>query len=133
MLFNNFRQALTHSSRRKVCFKIESMQFNNKDNLIGYNDECHRIDRVLSFSSSRPNWYFPTPSHAGGCVPPPPPLWFRGSILARGGEGVGESRVGRGDRHFGTLGVYVLCDECYSMIHTGRRFKPPSPLRADFF
>jgi hypothetical protein len=33
-----------------------------------------RVERVLSFSSRRPNWDSPTPSHAGECVPP----WFRG-------------------------------------------------------
>ncbi len=32
----------------------------------------HRVDRVLSFLSSRPNWEYPTPSQAGECVPPPP-------------------------------------------------------------
>jgi hypothetical protein len=30
----------------------------------------HRVDRVLSFLSSRPNWDSPTPSDAGECVPP---------------------------------------------------------------
>jgi hypothetical protein len=28
-----------------------------------------RVDKVLSFLSSRPNWDSPTPSHAGECVP----------------------------------------------------------------
>jgi hypothetical protein len=39
--------------------------------------EFHRVDRVLSFFSSRPNWDSPTPtlSHAGKCVPP---LWLWG-------------------------------------------------------
>jgi hypothetical protein len=31
----------------------------------------HRVDRVLSFLSSRPNWGSPTPSHIGDCVPLP--------------------------------------------------------------
>jgi hypothetical protein len=31
----------------------------------------HRVDRVLSFLSSRPNWDPPTPSHAGESVSPP--------------------------------------------------------------
>jgi hypothetical protein len=36
----------------------------------------HRVDRVLSFFSSRQNWDSPTPSTAGEC--PSPPLWFGG-------------------------------------------------------
>jgi hypothetical protein len=32
----------------------------------------HRVDRVLGFFSSRPNWDSPAPSTAGECVPPPP-------------------------------------------------------------
>jgi hypothetical protein len=39
----------------------------------------HRVDRVPSFFSSRPNWDFPTPSPAGEHVPP---------LVRRGGEGV---------------------------------------------
>jgi hypothetical protein len=35
----------------------------------------HRVDRVLSFFSSRPNWD-PPPSPAGDC----PPLWFRDGV-----------------------------------------------------
>ncbi len=31
----------------------------------------HRVDRVLSFFSSRRNWDSPTPSPAGECAPPP--------------------------------------------------------------
>ncbi len=34
----------------------------------------HRVDRVLGFFSSRPNWDSPTPSPAGECAP----LWFWG-------------------------------------------------------
>ncbi len=50
----------------------------------------HRIDRVLSFFSSRPNWESPTPSVS---LPQasvfPPLLWFRGGYTCgRGGEGV---------------------------------------------
>ncbi len=67
----------------------------------------HRVDRVLSFLSSRPNWDSTTPSHAGECVPP---QWFRGEgTLACGrGEGAGGSQFQRGDRHSGTLGIYVF-------------------------
>ncbi len=38
-----------------------------------------RVDRVLSFLSSRPNWDSPTPTHAGERVPTPSGF---------GGEGV---------------------------------------------
>ena len=51
---------------------------------------AHRVDRVLSLFSSRPNW-------------DPPP---RQTACRRGG---GESQFGRGDRHCGSLGIYVLC------------------------
>jgi hypothetical protein len=43
----------------------------------------HRVDRVLGFLSSRPNWGSPTPSHSGecvsltGCRPPPSFLYAR--------------------------------------------------------
>ncbi len=43
---------------------------------------ARRVDRVLSFFSSRRNWDPPTPSPAGESVPPP--LW-----LGRGGGGGG--------------------------------------------
>ncbi len=50
----------------------------------------HRVDRVLSFFFSRPNWDSPTPSSAGERASP---LWFgRGGrytlVCGRGGEGV---------------------------------------------
>ncbi len=51
----------------------------------------HREDRVLSFS----------PVVRIGAPPPP-------HTQAGAGEGVGESQFGRGDRHRGTLGIYVL-------------------------
>ncbi len=49
-----------------------------------------RGDRVLSLFSSRPNWDSPP----------------RQIACRRGG---GESQFGRGDRHCGSLGIYVLC------------------------
>ncbi len=52
----------------------------------------HRVDRVLDFFSSRPNWDFPG-----------------GYTLACGRGGGGGSQFRRGDRHCGTLGLYVLC------------------------
>jgi hypothetical protein len=44
------------------------------------NTTKHRVDSVLGFFSSRPNWSPPTPSPAGECAPP----WFRGG----GGRGL---------------------------------------------
>ncbi len=42
---------------------------------LGRDSSSHRIDRVLGFYFSRPNWDSPAPSPAGEVVPP---LWFRG-------------------------------------------------------
>jgi hypothetical protein len=70
----------------------------------------HRVDRVLSFLSSRPNCELglPDPLNAGVVYPPP---------LVGGGEGAhslprkggGGAQFQRGDRHCGTLGIKVLC------------------------
>jgi hypothetical protein len=71
----------------------------------------HRVDRVLSFFSSRPNWNYPTPSHAGDVCPSFGSGGGGGFTLirGRGGEDVGESQFRRGDRHFGTLGSRYIC------------------------
>ncbi len=71
----------------------------------------HRVDRVLGFFSSRPNWDSPTPSPwPSGCFSTPqPPLVPRGGPHSLAGEGGVGSQFGRGERHCGTLGVYVLC------------------------
>jgi hypothetical protein len=56
---------------------------------IQQNVSNHRVDRVLGFFSSRPNWDSPTPSHAGESVPL---LWFQGGgggTHSLAGEGVG--------------------------------------------
>ncbi len=45
----------------------------------------HRVDRVLSFFSSRRNWDSPNPSPAGECASPV--LWGGAHSLARGGGG----------------------------------------------
>ncbi len=45
----------------------------------------HRVDRVLSFFSSRPNWDSPTPSHAGEGGPP--------HFGSGGGGGGGHTRL----------------------------------------
>ena len=67
--------------------------------------KAHRVDRVLGFFSSRPNWDSPTPSPAGECVP-----LTLGSVGGGGyalvcGRGLGESQFRRGDRHCCTLGI----------------------------
>ncbi len=50
-----------------------------------------RVDDVVSFFSSRPNWDSPIPSHAGERVsPPPPPLVPGGKHMqSLAGDGVG--------------------------------------------
>jgi hypothetical protein len=67
----------------------------------------HRVDRVLSFFSSRLNWTPPLP-HTQASVYPPP-LWLRGAHSLGGEEmGGGGSQFGRGNRHCGALGIYVV-------------------------
>jgi hypothetical protein len=74
---------------------------------MGSNGSRHRVDGVLNFFSSRPNWASPTPSLAGECVRPPP-LWFLGGTLACGRWGGGVPiRTSEGTDC--TLGIYVLC------------------------
>jgi hypothetical protein len=47
----------------------------------------HRVYRVQGFFSSRPNWDFPTPSHAGECVPSSFDSGGDTLMYGRGGEG----------------------------------------------
>jgi hypothetical protein len=66
---------------------------------------------VLSFFSSRPNWDFLAPSHAGECVPPPLVSGGGGGgggTIACGREG-GVSQFRREDRHCGTLVSRYIC------------------------
>jgi hypothetical protein len=72
----------------------------------------HRIDRALSFLSSRPNWDPPPlPSPASQCVPypPSPPLWFCGGGRGhtRLWERVGGEPIWTKEQIHGTLGIYV--------------------------
>jgi hypothetical protein len=77
----------------------------------------HRIDRVLGFFlQSSELGSPPTPSPSGKCVPPLIPEG-KGDTLACG-RGGGGSQLGRGDRHCGTLGTYVLCGR---EVRRGRR------------
>ncbi len=71
---------------------------------------------MLGFFSSRPNWDFPQPLTPRR-VPPPPPLVQGGGAHSLAGEGVGWSQFRRGDRHCGTLGIYVLCEVLYCKIN----------------
>ncbi len=64
-----------------------------------YDRMGHRVDTMLGFFFSHPNWDSPTHSPPCECEPPPPPA----------GEGSGMSQFRRGDKHCGTLGIYVLC------------------------
>jgi hypothetical protein len=68
----------------------------------------HRVDRVPSFFSSRPNWDFLTLLPAGEDVPP---LWFGaggGGVNTRLQERGWGAQFRRGDRHCGTLGTYCM-------------------------
>jgi hypothetical protein len=88
--------------RNKVIVKGPRVKF---ENII------HRVDRVLGFFSSRPNWDSPTPSPADKCAPPP--LVPGGDPLACG-KGVERSQFQRGDRHCGTLGIIYMCFVIFS-------------------
>ncbi len=67
----------------------------------------HRVDRVLGFFSSRPNWFgHPPPPHPQVSVSPP--LWFRGKDRLACGRGSVGSQIGWGDRHYGNLGLCIL-------------------------
>ncbi len=66
----------------------------------------HRVDRVLGFFSSRPNWDSPTPSTPSVCAPPR--FGGGGGTLACGRRDVG-SKFRRGDRHSGTLDINLIC------------------------
>ncbi len=65
----------------------------------------HRVDRVLSFFSSRPSWDPHPLTHRRVSPAPRPPGLGGGPSLARGGGG---SQFGRGDRHCGTLGTRIM-------------------------
>jgi hypothetical protein len=82
---------------------------NSNNSLFLFYEKNHRVDRALGFFSSRRNWDPPIASPAGDCAPPPPPLFLgEGYIRLREWEW---SQFGRGDRHCGTPGIYVLCEK----------------------
>ncbi len=87
---------------------LDLQLYNNKVGEIVVNvtdRQGYRVDRVLSFLSSRRNWDSPTPlSRRRVC----PPLWLRGGgAHSLGGEEVGESQFQRGDIHCVTQGIYT--------------------------
>ncbi len=53
----------------------------------------------------------PPPPQTQASVYPSPPL-VHGGAYSLVGEGVEESQFGRGDRHWGSIGMYVLCALC---------------------
>ncbi len=59
-----------------------------------------RVDTVLGFFSSRPNWDSPTPSPVGECAPSP---LVQGVGSTHSGERMEGSQFRRGDRHCGIL------------------------------
>ncbi len=99
--------------------------------LYGAHTECidfnHRVDRVLSFLSSRPNWDFPTHSHAGEYVPPP--FSFRGghTRLPERGWGVPIPTMGQ-TLWYSRYTVYELCD-FNNLIMLTRQWMPNSNRR----
>ncbi len=70
-------------------------------NWAGITYHQHRVGRVLSFFSSRPNWDSLSPLAAGECDPPTFGKGGRAHSLA--GEELGESQFRRGDIHCGAL------------------------------
>jgi hypothetical protein len=83
----------------------------------------HRVDRVLGFFFSRPNWDPPPPipSPTGECVPS---FGSEGGTHSLAGEGMGESEFGRGHRHWGTLSIYICTLFQYTLVfslgHVGK-------------
>ncbi len=70
-----------------------------------------RVDRVLSFFSTRPNW-----DSSGVCVPP---LWFRlpGGTYSLAGEGVGVPIRTRGRTLWYSRYICTLCLEGWNRTH----------------
>jgi hypothetical protein len=90
--------------------QCKNLQTVMKSLSIVFNSLRHRVDRVLSFFSNRPNWDPPTHSSPGECVPAP--LWFREGegTHSLAGEGGGGPNSDEG-ADTGTLStrIYVLC------------------------
>ncbi len=80
-----------------------------KQNIVTYKEDGQGSQSRQSAKrfSSRWNWDSPTPLAAGECAPPPFCPGGRSHSLAA--KGVGESQFQRGDIHYGTLYIQVLC------------------------
>ncbi len=79
------------------------LKFRAEGKLITLN---HRVDRVLSFFSSRRYWDSPPPARRRVCPPPPHPLVQEGRAHSLAEEGLWESQFRRGDIHCGILYIY---------------------------
>jgi hypothetical protein len=75
------------------------------DKALKENMPTHRVGRVLSLFSNRPNWDSPNHSPSGDCAPP---TVLAGGAYSLAREGLGESQFRRGEIHCGTLYIYVL-------------------------
>jgi hypothetical protein len=104
-----------NSAFSTVTLRSRLLEKLQPDDFIGRN---HRVDRVISFFSSRPIWDSPTPSHAGECVMCAKEMGCTSLFRSGGGRwvgtltcgrGDGKSQFRRGDIDCGTLYIYVLC------------------------
>ncbi len=86
--------------------------------------QSHRVERVLSFFPCRRNWDSPTPLPADECAPP---FGSGGYTFACGREG-GVFQFQRGDRHCGTLGIFVLCEQSLTSWSTLARLAISQPV-----
>ncbi len=72
----------------------------------------HRVDRVLSFFSCRPNWDSPTPSPASECAPPMVPGGGAQSLVREEIEGPNS------DEGIDTVVLYICIYVHCGLIHT---------------
>ncbi len=81
----------------------------------------HKVDRVLGFSSSRPNWDPPPPQPAGEFGSPPPPPWVPGGgTHLLGGQGLGGPNTDEGtDTLVKNVHIYCTCTLCSSLMEQG--------------
>ncbi len=94
--------------------------------LLWIHDSRHRVDRVLGFFCSRPNWDSPTPSPPGECAPPFGPGGGRRGRHTRFRErGLGESQFRRGNN--------IHCDTLFSIYKCTLWFTSNIELRLGLF
>jgi hypothetical protein len=82
----------------------------------------HRVDRVQSFLSSRPNWDSPTSSHAGYLECTPSPLGSGGHTRLGEGVGVPIPTRGQSDCMAGRQKYYYLIVSLHKPVtpYTGK-------------